>query len=254
MSLFGYGFGFISNASSGGASIPVTGGLVIHLDPSDPSTVFTDAFGINQLDNKVSSSLTNVTQSTDSAKPALASGFINGLDAIQYSQSPDTYLFSLGTSPIGDGPNTAFAILQRTGDGHAAVGLWDASTQDSFNMSLNSSYAIYTARDLSSPGVGGQNAGVAAGGAGPSIITGFQASTTNRGVRRNGVEDSGGFGANNFSNPVNLVNVYLGRMPVIPSFEGYVGEVLWYNRLLASQEILDVENYLSLKWGIALVP
>ncbi len=203
------------------------------------------------------------TQSTNASKPIYSENMINGLPALMFTRTSDTvgtYLARPYDSSVNPAQFTAFVVVKTKSavspgaifssrnlsgsfsgyalyaiNGTPSYQLWlhnNLSLGD--NSPLNSAIAINSAEILSMS-YNGTNMnfyenGTSAGGPQARPFTTSSTSEFRIGV------GSGGDGGSASS--------------VAWPYDGYIGEIILYDRALMSDERKDVEKYLSKKWAI----
>ncbi len=152
MSLFGYGFGFSSRAvpaASAGAlpgfDFASVGTIEMWLDARDTPSITESGGVVSAWNNRIpAKALTSVSQSTPADRPTLASGALNGLDAIRFGGlTTDTSLVAPADAFSG-GPVYIYTLLERTsspGTTNGVISIYNSGTPSiAWNLDLNSTY------------------------------------------------------------------------------------------------------------------
>lgn len=201
-----------------------------------------------QLINK-----SNATQATDAIRPTFATKSINGLPAIKFNGT-STYLSltNLFTKSF-----TVFVVLRTAvagGAGHAYGGepiLWaDAQTNglDGIPLAIGSSFAKTFNGSPDSTLTGSRTIG---NDKAHLVMTSREIVTGGRTIYVDGVSD--GSDTNGASSLIlkDATNVLIGGNTISPHyFNGYIGEIIAFERTLSNEERKVVEAYLGKKWGI----
>lgn len=238
MSLVTHGL-FISSGFVPGFVPSDLSGLVWWLDASDASTISTSGSSVTEWADKSSSGV----DATPGTAPTFASAAVNGLDAIEFDDASSEYLTygSLGTLSdisyfIAFQPHDATArdsLVSADGwtTGVAHLVNWDGT----FRLGVNSQ----TPGDL---------IGSVSLVAGDTMVGGIITDGSSYYIRQNnGSEQSGSITTT--SNKV----IGSGRIGAWTAdggryFDGYICEIVLYNRALNSTERGQVQNYLYNKW------
>jgi hypothetical protein len=157
MALFGYGFGFTSRATSaasggGGGPLPgfdfaSVGTLEMWLDARDTASITESGGFVSAWANRaVGSSVASVIQGSAPMQPSLASGVLNGHDAISVGAG---HYLAAAVSPIMGFSVYIYVLANRTGsaagdtglvgiyDSGMATGYWDLNLDISHNVVFN---------------------------------------------------------------------------------------------------------------------
>lgn len=191
----------------------------------------------------------NATNGTGSAQPTYKSNILGGNGVINFDGSDDTLTMPSGVYSLANGNNTAFVVSNTTSDsttqrvvymteGGAANSRWFvAYSTTSGNVNFNSSTSNAS---VSATGVTKANYNIFScyrSGTTQSISVNNAAETTNAsGASESGV-DAASIGSNGG-----------GAGFVI----GNIAEIIIYNRALSAADIIQINRYLSNKWGIAI--
>lgn len=171
--------------------------------------------------------------------PTLVSAGLNGRDIIRFAALDNMYVASANRATLSQ-PNTFFAVMRYE----------SGSRSFAIDAEINSERHILA---LNESGGKGMYAGTwATGGTSDTSWHIFSAlfDTTDSTLREDGAalftgQDVG-------TRPFETTNI--GGRSTSDGLNGDVAEVLIYSRALTSQEIDDVESYLSSKWGVSLSP
>lgn len=224
---------------------PVLTGLQMHYDADAPLTIIKDSQNrVSQWRDR-SGFNRHAVQATDINKPTWQLRKIGGKPAVVFDGINDFMTMGDGTlSFLNTSSITMFVAFNRpdTPVNKPVFGGTGAVTRGNFVVQYNSATSFK---------VGFQNDDANA--LVPNVATGtsevytftFDALTSGKIIRRNGVEELEAAGTGSLNN---MVGQALGRyLTTYGNFE--LGEVALFNRVLSTQEILDVETALMIKWG-----
>jgi prepilin-type N-terminal cleavage/methylation domain-containing protein len=173
-------------------------------------------------------------------KPTYRASGINNLPAIYFGGGG---WFDVGFSATRNNTKTIFLVFM-TQNNNQRNYLFDNATSPQFCFIVESN----------SSSVGHMHAGVSNLQGNfqikkPYIVT-LIYNGANSFFRNNGVQNTAGnVGNNPFLNSIRIGNYYQ-PIDVNEGFIGHIGEFIIFDRVLKADEYLDVEKYLSKKWGI----
>lgn len=206
--------------------------------------------------NPLSTSGFALTQSNVADQPKYALNGINGLPSVKYNSAINTTRLASNDVGILKRQSTFFSVMR----------------YDSVNASLSHSYFL-TIGNSSTPSLESSvSIGTLSFQYYPSYAPGnnFQSTSflkdTNYILRRtynpkantatlhlNGALAYSGIASYDGNFNDSLTYMVLGNHPSAPrTYGGFFGEFIYFNRVLSADEIKDVENYLSRKWGIKI--
>jgi hypothetical protein len=218
------------------------------LDASDTSTITASSGSVSQWDDKSGNGY-NVTQATAANQPTTGSTTINGRnvisfdggDSISYTATTVTLnqpnsVFAVvssdsgvtGTRSVVNGTGATNALVYVTASSERRVGIWASPPG---GQVVTSSLTALT--DQTQPAVIG---GIFDGSSSRIRLNGASSGAVNAGTMAKG----GGFRIG--ANAAETGEFWIGK----------IAEVLFFDSLLSSNEIADVETYLAAKWGVTL--
>ena len=202
----------------------------------------------------------SLSQSTGTRQPSLASNFINQYPAIDFGSVAGSVLTTTSLNP-NTTDITLFFVMKVTSNNYNNYRNFCSSIGGTFSIGTIHAFIWYDniIFSLSSDTVNNNfYTDFKAQLNTPFIIMYNITSVTTGGsigkCRYNGVNNSSNV-THNSSNTISIISDFeLGGLAAdnARTFPGGIGEFIQYNRTLAFSEILSIENYLSLKWGIAL--
>jgi hypothetical protein len=233
-------------------------GLVLWLETTMPDSLnsYEAADGVKvSIWNNISNSKTttiNAIQATPANQPTYISNAINGLPALQFIRANSTYMsVDNGFDNYAD-TLTLFLVWQPTlasglemdllekwsGSGSYPYVLRSTVTYRfaSYDGSLNPSATSTTTRSL-------------------GITHLIAARKIKQGAIQiwiNGVSE-GGTITDTTNNSANNIDLFIGRRGNNSNYtDGYIGEIIIFDRALSDQELQDVQSYLGTKWTITV--
>ena len=242
---------------------PVTSGLTHWYDGTDATTMTVSSGNISQWRTKTpSTSGVNMNQSTGSQQPNLETGVRNGRSAVKFTKANNDNLFN-GTQPSSGSITQSLCFAGMT------VGLGtDGFPQDAVawgtSNAVGANYALQFTSNNDALGASRVDAGLAGNQATAGIISNnnysglwyAQVATISGSAQTQAVNktDTGTQNAT-ASNVAANSQFYLG-WGTDPWYErfgwnGYIGDVLIYNRVLSAQEKTDMATWLMSKWAIS---
>jgi len=264
-----------AKAQTRSATISSISNIAIWLETvSDDSVVSVNNSGVPQQGDKVQTwndfnqqkiSKTNLTQSTDSVRTTYQENAINGLPALKFDSSRATYFQT--TNIIGR-DSSVFVVMKTSspgaaGEAYAGRAILSADqsglSADIIPLALGSGYAkIFTGTNSSNAQVAINtlvNSNTLISDDAPHIICTTRNSVSGlRSVSVDGeasrVTDSAGTGNLNGNS-----SLYIGSFDATGtlfsnSYDGYIGEIIIFDRALKTNERQEVFSYLSSKWKI----
>ena len=244
--------------------VPTIDGLVMWLETSLPNSFLTSEIkndgAISQWNDNIGYSIknpNNVAQNTPSKRPTYAVNAINNLPALKFNASLSQYLQNL-TLRINSAQLEVFIVAKRisilSGNPSVAVflknnGSDDYGTTKSFVLTHEDhagagTMQVYRAAQKSTVAVAPAN--------GTAYIYSTKFDGTNNTVYLNGVARPSVGSNENFDIERVIIGArfYSGAIQV--PWNGYLAELIVFNRSLSTQEHKDVEEYLSNKYAITL--
>jgi hypothetical protein len=235
------------------------GGLALWLDAADGSTITQSSSRVSQWKDK-SGNGNHAAQATGGLQPLYVANAINSLPAIQFRDDGTAKLLSAPDSTslkyVGCSIFTVFTRLVDLGTNERICGKFSTASpanQREVSMLVSGSDTFQGATS---------SAGSAADGLGTTtktiaLSTPYIADAT----------FSASFGTVKINNETatqatgSIAGLFNGTSPFHVGafdgagqpFAGYIGEVLFFTRALASAARMDVLRYLSRKWGVALL-
>jgi len=231
-------------------------GVAVHLDAADESTIILDGNGNVQTWTDKSDNGVDFSQSDGSMRPSYNVDTLNGLDTVTFN--PVEYL-EVTNFPVSE-PNT-IAVVYRwdSGANRGAMMGFDAGTTNdppSFNIysysPYNSAFGFNTwAEDIY---------GIAEDVRGQTHISQFvfedgDPSTSNVEMRINGSERSLSSVRSGHNSLTRTSEFALGvpghrATDANQEYDGYIAEIIVYERLLDSNERSNLDAYLNNKWSV----
>lgn len=190
----------------------------------------------------------HATQGTGTKQPINTANQQNGKPAL-YFDNGDTLVLPSSFHALAAGAYTIFAVADRTSESGA--------TDVIFSMSEAGSTRAF----LRFESVSGQvNFASNTAGSGSIIRTGlvntaFQIlRATRNGTSQILQSNNGGISSNtNGADETGIDAAHIGSMADSANYlDGYIAELIVFSYSLSAQEIIDVNTYLSAKWGIAI--
>lgn len=237
----------MGGSGAGGFSPAAVGDLVAWYDFSDSAALTLASTAITQALDLSGRGNHTAVQGTGTSRPAFAANQQNGL-AMATFDGGDQLLFPQAVLDVAAGNNTIFAVANRTSEDGSNDGIFSVGTGTTNYLMIfypgTAGQVQYRSRVFGAGGVistGNTNTNV-------NIITGRREGTT-QAVSVNGgaeVTDANGGDAPT-KDAGQLGNTLNGLF-----LTGRLGELFFYNRSLASAEMIAVRAYLSTKWGVTL--
>lgn len=186
----------------------------------------------------------NMTQSNSSYKPIYKTNVMNGLPMLEFKSGANYFNITDGTVPHGDKNYTVF-IVAKFGSCSStcnilASGAASSSDLNSFQYTTSSVKNNWNASSLTA------TAQVTS----LHIYDFIYSNASGRKIFIDGTQtasdSSSGRTSTNTSN-------YLGSTSPATGIDGYIGEVIIFERSLKNEERKTVEKYLSRKWGVSVI-
>jgi hypothetical protein len=225
--------GAIAEQSAGGFNPSDISGLIGWWDPSDASTITetTDPGFVEQLDDK-STAGRNLLQSLLADKPATGTRTQNGRNVLDFTTAHLESAIFNQTQPV-----TIFVVAQSDviGDAHL---IGNGGTTPVIYDGAGSQWRIFAGTVLSSSTTPDTSAHV------------FSAvfNNTSSLLRLDGTQiASGNANTKGWSNKP----FTMGATPDnVWGWNGWIGEVLFYDSVISGTDLTDVETYLNTKWAV----
>lgn len=206
----------------------------------------------------------HVTQATSSMQPVFKTGIINGLPIVRFD-GVDDYLTTSNSSVLAMLNNvsgaTAIAVgkwVQRATQQALVCVMRGNTTAPRFQLNVAGGsylYALSGTRADADTNAASYTTKTSGTNAIYTVAWNYSSATVSQWV--NGVINVNGasFGTSGSTSNTNssAINIGAYTTPQTTFAQGDFGEVLIYNRVLTSAELTFIHNYLSKKWGIALV-
>ena len=223
-------------------------GLVLHLDPSDASTVTTVGSNASAITDSSPTNMT-FTQTTPANRPAYGSRTLNSLNVLDFQIGDLLSGTDIELHSNTDGLS-AFVVVDRDSNstGMNIFGKYDASVamrqwlfQGNFFIVSELAATFNGDNAVSTTSVGGAqlldmrwDPGVSLEAQRNMVSRGFAATP-----------------ANNMDDTTQVVAIP-GQPGPGPNLDGGIGEIIVYNTFITSQEATEIRRYLANKWGITL--
>jgi hypothetical protein len=252
MSLFGYRFGFTSNANLATSEPPVPG-AALQLDASDASSISLNGSNVVSWADRIGGLVFN--QLTPAFQPVLVNGSMNELPSIQFSKTQTQYLDLNPAGQAWDPTNyTIFiSLIQSTSVG-VVPNPYDLITQmnflDGVRHNLNR-IGVDVIGVLGTGSVGTRSIEI-----GTVTLTIPQLYFADRtplltNIKLNASASTSSSAApNNTFPPATATRIGAFPPPFTQNYlDGFLGEILIYERILTGGEITTLEAYFRNKWG-----
>ena len=230
--------------------------LELWLDGADRGTILEeDTVGKVSRWNDKSGNGNDATQGTGSAQPITNATTINGRNVLDFDGGD--YLSKVLSVDITTTTLSAFVVASRAGpiaSTSTLIGVADGEANDFDNVGSVDFFdegALGAGFSTFNSGVKSTGAAINPGNDSPYIVSTVFDGTNNtlylNGVAETPVADS---------NTLDLHTIYVGTRfvssAVISEYNGSIAEILVYSKELTANEILEINTYLSNKWGITL--
>jgi hypothetical protein len=221
-------------------------GLVLWMDPTDSTTLTLSGSSVTQWRDK---SASGATFTTVNGNPTYTPSLINGLPGIDLTNASG--FISSATQTLTSSLTMAMILVVKSGIGawgsfftHGSRDLDIALERNS--ISAGTTLQFQTANDNSGANLTFTTDQV-------SLYLGTMTTGTSRFFERFGGGTTTTTTATNSSTiTVGLQTIRIGRSDVGENCNSFIGEIVYYNRVLSTQERQRVEGYLAWKWGLQL--
>ncbi len=243
---------------------PVTSGLTHWYDGTDSATMTLSSGNLSQWNNKSpASGGPNITQATGSKQPNFVSNVKNGRAAVQFTRANNDWIGSTSQPSSGSITHTICFAGMTNGTTGSPSGAQQSVGWGTSNYVGGQWCTAFTGND-DALGASRVNTGLAGNQSTAGVLSAnnysgiwyAQIATISGSAQTQAVNltDTGTQNAT-ASNVANNSEFFLGQgtNPWYGSFgwNGYMGDVLIYNRVLTAQEKTDMANWLMQKWGIS---
>jgi hypothetical protein len=219
-------------------------GLVLWMDPTDITTLTLSGSSVTQWRDK---SATGAIFNTVNGNPVYTTSLINGRPGIDLTNA--TGFISSATQTLTSSLTMAMILVVKSGIGawgsfftHGSRDLDIALERNS--ISAGTTLQFQTANDNSGANLTFTTDQV-------SLYLGTMTTGTSRFFERFGGKTTTTTTATNSSTiTVGLQTIRIGRSDVGENCNSFIGEIVYYNRVLSTQERQQLEAYLAWKWGL----
>lgn len=195
----------------------------------------------------------NVQQNTSSAQPKNNTRTQNGLPVLEFAHDGTQNDFMVFDSNIAvNVPFTVFVVAALDATNNQSIlSRQTAAIAGQFALVKNGGFAIFQSYAFGS--LGNVTGTVKSFTTNPVIHTvTLDEGTPLKYQLNNGTIATDGINLSGYNNSI-LTSLNLGSSPGgINPMDGWIGEVIIYNTVLTTSEIIQVNQYLSRKWGIAI--
>lgn len=236
-------------------SIP---GLSLWFDATDLSTLTFNTNTISQWNDK-SGKGNHVTQATAINQPIYRASGINGRPSLEgrWDGTNASYMAVADNATLDYSAFTAVGVIQRVGDTGAAETIANKYTTTG-NQREHRMFVANTDGAATSVSPGGDTTNIASPVVSPTlglainyiISSSFSGGTTSARVG-NGLPQTSTVAATVF-NGTGPFALFSNATTMLEPFAGKLGEYCFYNRILSASELLEILQYLSDKWAIAI--
>jgi hypothetical protein len=219
-------------------------GCVLWLDPTDPTTLTLSGSSVTQWRDK---SGLGVVFSTVNANPIYTASLINGLPALDLTNGSG--FISTVAQTLTSSLTLAMVLVVKSGLGFWGSFFTHGSRDGDIALERNSissgtTLHFQTANDNSTGDITFTTDQVA-------LYLGTMTTGTSRFFERFGGGTTTTTTATNSSTiTTGLQLIRIGRSDVGENCNSYLGEIVYYNRVLTTQERQQLEGYLLWKWGL----
>jgi hypothetical protein len=227
----------------------VSSGLQVWLKADAGTSTTTNGANISSWSDQ-SGNGRNATMATSSKQPVYHSSVVNGLPAIYTNGGPR--FLELDLSSIANGEFTIFAVTQRATSNifNYFIGIYPGVSSNG-NLSLG--FRQSSQSNLTLPT--GSSRGTITGYAGANepataMWTDYSSTATRRvTLTQDGVEKQVTGSGGTITAQTGIGQI--GRGSNTAGFNGYISEIIVYNRVLTSTERNQIQTYLAVKYGLA---
>lgn len=230
--------------------------LTVWLDMSDLSTMTSSGGLVSKVLNK-SGTGNNIQQATSSAQPKNNTRTLNGLPVLEFAHDGtrnDIMIFD-NNDPV-DQPFTVFVVGQSdqnvAGIDQAFIGRQTSAISGQWVLLRNGNFAIFQSYLF---GTGGDSGSTQPSNNNANIFTVWFQDGDRLNFKLNNNTATQGSVRSGYDNSVATklaIGGGNGNSNAAASLDGIIAEVIIYNRVLSTNEILFINRYLSNKWGIAI--
>ena len=212
------------------------------MDPTDITTLTLSGSSVTQWRDK---SATGAIFNTVNGNPTYTTSLINGRPGIDLTNA--TGFISSATQTLTSSLTMAMILVVKSGIG--AWGSFFTHGQRDLDFALEryfngTTLQFQTANDNSGANITYTTDQV-------SLYLGTMTTGTSRFFERFGGKTTTTATATNSSTiTVGLQTIRIGRSDVGENCNSYIGEIVYYNRVLSTQERQQLEAYLAWKWGV----
>lgn len=188
----------------------------------------------------------NATQPS-AKKPIYTANIINGLPALKFTRSVGTYISVTNDFDNNTETATIFLVWQPTSvAGQMDLLSWD-STPYSYLLTSLTTYKLMASDATNTPTVTSTTSRISGV---PQIISARKIKNGAMNLWVNGTAE-GGTITDNTTSGANSSDLSIGCVGANCT-DGYIGEIIIFDKALSDQEINDVETYLGKKWAITI--
>jgi hypothetical protein len=219
-------------------------GCVLWMDPTDSTTLTLSGSSVTQWRDK---SASDATFTTVNANPTYNASLINGLPALDLTNGSG--FISSTTQTLTSSLTLAMVLVVKSGLGFWGSFFTHGNRDTDIALERNSissgtTLHFQTANDNSTGDITFTTDQV-------SLYLGTMTTGTSRFFERFGGGTTTTTSATNSSTIVTgLQTIRIGRSDVGENCNSFIGEIVYYNRVLTTQERQQLEAYLMWKWGL----
>ena len=225
-------------------SPPQLSGLVLWMDPTDSTTLTLSGSSVTQWRDKSASA---ATFTTVNANPTYTASLINGLPGLDLTNA--SAFISSTTQTLTSSLTLAMILVVKSGIGAWGSFFTHGNRDLDFAMERNSistgtTLQFQTANDNSGANITFTTDQV-------SLYLGTMTTGTSRFFSRfGGGTTTTATGTNSSTITTGLQTIRIGRSDVGENCNSFIGEIVYYNRVLTTLERQELEGYLAWKWGL----
>lgn len=225
-------------------SPPQLSGLVLWMDPTDSTTLTLSGSSVTQWRDK---SASGATFTTVNANPTYTASLINGLPGLDLTNA--SAFISSTTQTLTSSLTLAMILVVKSGIGAWGNFFMHGGRNDDIALERNSistgtTLQFQTANDNSGANLTFTTDQVA-------LYLGTMTTGTSRFFSRfGGGTTTTATGTNSSTITTGLQTIRIGRSDVGENCNSFIGEIVYYNRVLTTTERQDLEGYLAWKWGL----